>query len=185
MGRGDGTGETQRIASAKQTGDPDRGRTRRNQQSARAVTIHFVHGGIESDIIEGDLAALPGEHLVERGPQRARDLMELGRFEEAEAQFKEAMRLNPREWDVLSSWGTLLARQKRMPDAIEKWKQAIKLNPESATPFNAWGNALYELGRNSEASKKYQLALQRDPDSEAIQANLRQALAKTQRAVPR
>src|SRR5258707_3797448 len=60
----------------------------------------------------------------------ARDLMELGKLDEASTEFQEALRLNPAAWGDLSIWGTLRARQGRMEEAIAKRSEERRVGKE-------------------------------------------------------
>jgi protein O-GlcNAc transferase len=56
----------------------------------------------------------------------AGDLVELGKITEAEAEYKKALQLDPKNTGALSGCGRVLAKQGRMKEAIEKWTEATK-----------------------------------------------------------
>jgi tetratricopeptide (TPR) repeat protein len=93
--------------------------------------------------------------------QKARACAKVGRFEMAADCYKEAIRLQPRNWVLLCEVSQFLTFQFRDPKmAADMAKTALALNPTcSAERWNALGDALFEWGRTEEARTAYEKAL--------------------------
>jgi len=93
-----------------------------------------------------------------------RDLRDLS---SALADYREVMRLAPREADAFVAAGRILAAQRMVGEAIETLDVAIRLAPTAAN-FAARAEAKLDAGRLQEARSDFSEALQRDPnDAEA------------------
>jgi tetratricopeptide (TPR) repeat protein len=70
---------------------------------------------------------LPDAHL-----QLAKILAEANEYKDAEAEFLQAVKLNPGDPDPYVSWGEMLGNQiGRMEESIDKFGRAIRLSPNS------------------------------------------------------
>lgn len=98
---------------------------------------------------------------------RARGLMDAGRFDEAKRDLEAAARLAPDSPDIKLSLASLLLHQGDAGNALELIAAAEKLAPESGpVRAQAWQSraaALYRLNRYPEALHAYQAALRMDP----------------------
>ncbi|CEG12360.1 hypothetical protein MSIBF_A2190001 [groundwater metagenome] len=61
-------------------------------------------------------------------------LGDLKRFEEAEKEYREAIRLNPNYADAHNNLGNLLGDLKRFEEAEKEYREAIRLNPNYVNP---------------------------------------------------
>ena len=93
--------------------------------------------------------------------QKARACARSGRFELASAFYRDALKLQPRNWVLLAEVSQFLTFSMRDPKAgADMAKVALALNPTcSAELWNALGDALYEFGRTAEARSVYEKAL--------------------------
>jgi tetratricopeptide (TPR) repeat protein len=91
-------------------------------------------------------------------------LLNARQFEEAEAEYAEAMRLSPRSADVLYNSGIALQGLKRFDEAARRFEEAVRIRPAFAEAQFAWGNALQRQDRFGEAVAHYQAALSLKPD---------------------
>src|SRR5260370_41267801 len=66
---------------------------------------------------------------------------ELGDLQ-GEAEFQQAMQMNPGNVPALAEWGGLLAARGRMAEAESKWSAALAINPRSAYVYTAEADAL-------------------------------------------
>ncbi|MBV8230192.1 MAG: glycosyltransferase family protein [Planctomycetaceae bacterium] len=101
-----------------------------------------------------------------------------GRFTEAEACYREALRLRPDEAETHNNLGAALADQGLLEAAIMSYREALRLLPEYADAFYNLGNALRLSGRYAEAVACYGQALRLRPGSAEAHNNLGTALLR-------
>ena len=105
----------------------------------------------------------------------------LGKEEEADASFRNAITLQPDRWQTRNLLGMLLDRQKRHQDALAQYEQGLRVQPDEATLLNNAGLAYYLLGRYEEATQSFEQALRTGSGQPKIHNNLGLALAKLHR----
>jgi tetratricopeptide (TPR) repeat protein len=88
-----------------------------------------------------------------------------GRFDEALAEYREALRLEPRSYQIHNSYGNLLGKMDRPDEALAEYREAIRLNPQIPFLHNNLGAELARLGRFDEAMNAFTNAAQLDPVS--------------------
>ncbi len=129
-------------------------------------------------LLEQGLAAAsadPGaasELRVNLGFLRARQ----GRTGEAEVQYGEALKADPRQWAALYNWGNLLAAQGRLGEAEQKLRAARRLNPDDTGIANNLGLVLLLEGRAGAAVETLSDALRSFPDDARLLTSLGRAL---------
>ncbi|MDW3224976.1 MAG: tetratricopeptide repeat protein [Paracoccaceae bacterium] len=75
-----------------------------------------------------------------------------GNWEEAEADFRAALEINPNQPQVLNYLGySLVEKRENLDEALEMIERAIGLSPDSGYIIDSLGWALYRLGRFEEA----------------------------------
>ena len=112
-------------------------------------------------------------------------LYQRGRFEEAERELREAIRLEPQNpWPHLNL-GKLFRTSDRLDEAEACYRQAIGLDLANPHPWNLLGSCLRELGRIEEAIGAFREALSRKPDFREAHSNLCYDLHFDPRATPR
>ena len=100
-----------------------------------------------------------------------------GRFNEAEAYFKEALELDPGYYKAHDAWASFLTIQARYKEADEHYRQALQFEPEHAKVYNGWGLLFARQGRLAEAIERYKQALRIRPDLAEAHYNWGRALA--------
>jgi tetratricopeptide (TPR) repeat protein len=82
----------------------------------------------------------------------------------AEAAYRKAIELDPKDADPWHGLGNLLVDHLRRPDKAEAaYRKAIELDPKYAAPWNGLGNVLqYHLGRPAGAEAAYRKAIELD-----------------------
>ena len=88
-----------------------------------------------------------------------------GRSDEALAEYREALRLQPRAYQIHNSYGNLLGKMDRTDEALAEYREAIRLNPKIPYLYNNLGAALAKLGRFDEAMNAFTNAARLDPVS--------------------
>ena len=87
-----------------------------------------------------------------------------GKMNEAIAEYREALRLDPASFLAHMRLGAILCDHKHnYGDAIGEFRAAIRINPHDATSYMNLGNALFRLGNFGEAIDEYRTAIRRDP----------------------
>ena len=90
-------------------------------------------------------------------------LLQLGRVDEAEFHYREALRIQPGWPDARLGWADLLAAQGRLGEALEHYEEALQRNPnETRTGTRVaghYGLTLLRVGRFAEARHQIERAL--------------------------
>jgi len=99
-------------------------------------------------------------------------------FEEAEADFKRALKLNERLAYAHSGLGVLYDVQERSSEAEAHHRRAVELEPNKASYLNNLGFSLYVHGKARQAIPVLRDALHIDPTDQRLQNNLAFAYAQ-------
>jgi len=103
---------------------------------------------------------------------RAFDLSEKGRVEEAVAEWTRALALNPEDARANTNLGALLLRQGKLDEAAARFRIAIATDPTLADARDNLGAVLLHRGKVEEAIEQLQRSLEIDPDSTEARVNL-------------
>jgi Tfp pilus assembly protein PilF len=87
-----------------------------------------------------------------------------GRPREAEAEYREALRLKPDYPIAHNDLGTVLAEQGRPREAEAEFREAVRLKPDYPRAHYNLGNALRDQGRPKEAEAAFREAIRLQPD---------------------
>ena len=85
-----------------------------------------------------------------------------GKSSEAIAEYREALRLDPKQFEADSNLGKLLFEQNNFADALPYCELAVRLKPDRATLRNNLGLTLAALGRYDEALAQFAEAARLD-----------------------
>jgi Flp pilus assembly protein TadD len=96
----------------------------------------------------------------------------LGRRDEAEKEYREAIRINPDYANAHNNLAILLNEMGRKEDAEAECREALRINPDYANAHNNLAILLYEMGRKEDAEAEYRDALRINPDSAVAHYNL-------------
>jgi protein O-GlcNAc transferase len=108
-------------------------------------------------------------------------LAALGRFEDAERCYREALRFAPEHPQAHNGLGNALGHRGRFEAAAEHYRAALRLDPRSSEPCFNLAQVLYRLGRFEEAEAACREALRLKPNyAEAYnhRGNIRSALGE-------
>lgn len=95
--------------------------------------------------------------------ERGAAAMRAGRLEDAENDFREAVRLAPTVADAQLDFGLILAREGKIDEAIAALKQSLKLNPQMPSAHQFLGILLYNQHRVAESRQELLAELELDP----------------------
>lgn len=87
----------------------------------------------------------------------------LGKVEDSQAAFGEAVRLDPDDADAQFGLGVTYFRQRRYDEAALRYERAIQVNPRVARYWNNLGCAHLDAGRADVAAHKIRRAVEIDP----------------------
>jgi Flp pilus assembly protein TadD len=158
------------VAGCATSAPPRPDPTNLHKQLARALLAHREW-------------AAATEPLLELQARRPRDAevqallgvayREQGLFEQADAAFTIAIRLDPRRAEAYAGRGILRDVRGEAGDAaLDDFRQAIKLDPNQAGYYNNLGFALYVRGRYEEALQPLREGLRHDPSVRRMRNNL-------------
>ena len=122
------------------------------------------------------------EELVENKFMLALIHYYVGRVDETEKEYREAIRINPNYADAHSNLGILLSDLKRFEEAEKEYREAIRINPNHAEAHSNLGVMLDKLKRFEEAEKEYREAVKISPDDAEAHGNLGIFYSETKRS---
>ena len=99
-------------------------------------------------------------------------LKQLGRLDESEASYRQAIAVKPNHAGAHSNLGGMLREVGRLDEAEASCRQAIAIKPEFAEAHSNLGNTLKELGRLDEAEASFRQAIVLKPDLAEAHYNL-------------
>ena len=89
----------------------------------------------------------------------------MGRWSEAEAAYREAAAIDPRNWQAHYNFGILKMKQREYQRAEEAFRFVIAANPKEADAYVALAAALAKLGKTREAEEQYRKAVAVQPEN--------------------
>jgi tetratricopeptide (TPR) repeat protein len=104
-------------------------------------------------------------------------LLEYKRVEDAKAQLKAALKVNPALAEDHELLGSIFLQQSNLDDAIPQFSQVLKINPKHVEAHLNLGLAFEQQGKFHEAADHFREALRLAPDSPEIKTALNQLLA--------
>ena len=130
-----------------------------------------------------EAAAGAGREEVRRKPNLslphqnlANALRGLGRFDEAIAEYRTAIRINADDSLTHNNLGNVLEERGRLEEAIAEYRAAIRLAPAFAAAHQNLGFALQKEGKLEDAIAEYRTAIRLNPDYAECYDNLGSAL---------
>jgi tetratricopeptide (TPR) repeat protein len=103
-------------------------------------------------------------------------LVSLGRVDEAIAQYRQALAIDPDYAEAHHDLAVALANLGRLDEAIGHYQRAVTIQPNFAEAHNNLGNALADRGQVNSAIAHYQKALEVKPDHAKAHYNLARSL---------
>ncbi|MCC6537905.1 MAG: tetratricopeptide repeat protein [Bryobacterales bacterium] len=101
------------------------------------------------------------------------------KFDQAEAEFRKLLALNPTSTSALNYLGYMMAdRGVRVSEALEMIKKALEQDPNNGAYLDSLGWAYFKLGKLTEAEQSLRRAQERTPKDPTIHDHLGDVLAK-------
>jgi tetratricopeptide (TPR) repeat protein len=123
------------------------------------------------------LLGQPGPGAAEAAINRGIELAEQGKHDEAIAQFREAVRIDPDDADARHRLAITLADQGKLDEAVAEYRAAIRIQPDLAESHYNLGLALYLRGDLDQATVEYRAAIRLNPEFTAAHYEFGKALA--------
>ena len=103
-------------------------------------------------------------------------LVQLGRFDDARAQFEDALRLSPDSAKALNGLGVVFISKQQFADAATILRRALELDPSNLESRGNFGWVLLQLGSNDEAITHLATVKVSHPERYGVRLNLAKAL---------
>lgn len=101
-----------------------------------------------------------------------------GRIDEAMAEYRKALEVNPETGDALVNLGLALSQTGRPEEAVALYRKALQTDPANVKAVDNLGVALFQMGRFDEAIAQFHVAMQMDPTFPKPHVNLGDVLIK-------
>lgn len=144
----------------------------------RAVNLPEFVNIAAGGLLEIDVPAAEFYRLFDS----ALELEQKGRHEEAAAEWRRALALDPSNAKARTNLGIALWSGGARDAAIAEFQQAVQLNPKYAEAHNNLGVAFVQMERYAEAIVHFRAVLQGNPESAQVLNNLAVALMQTGKA---
>ena len=105
-----------------------------------------------------------------------------GRSDEAIADYRLALQINPTYGEAHNNLGVELASRGEIDEAMKCFRDAMRVSPRLASAYSNLGMALVRQGKEREALQQYQESLRLNPDDARVHNNLANLLAGQGRA---
>jgi tetratricopeptide (TPR) repeat protein len=94
------------------------------------------------------------------------------RWAEAEEEFKRAIRLGPRDGEVLRGYGHYLKTMGRTREAITALTHALEMDPRAISTTEILGEAFFAAGDYAQALSQYKACLEAEPTHPVTRENM-------------
>ncbi len=166
------------LAKAQLTGGPD---DRDVEEDLAQMYIRLKRFKDASDELDKAtlLATKPDEKLYAiflRGELYDREKL----YDQAEAQFRKALAIDPQNAAVLNYLGYMLADQgKELPEALKMIRQAVDLEPQNGAYLDSLGWVYFKTGQYSQAEENLRKANERMNTDPTVHDHLGEVYEKT------
>src|SRR5687767_13560387 len=101
-----------------------------------------------------------------------------GNVDNAIAQYREAIKLDPKHLDAMFRLGGVYVQARRFDEGIATWQRYLKATNHAPSAYNNLALCYETAGRFAEAEQTYQAGIQRDPRDQACRVNYGLMLAR-------
>jgi len=142
------------IADSKNTG----------AKSAPVVKVKDLQGTVQTIVTPVAIPASArqmAQHANDRGLQFYKEK----HYDEAEAQFTEALKLRPDFALAANNLGFVYYKREKYAEAARWFENTVKIDPSRAIAYLNLGDSYFHVGDNAKAKKAYQTYLELSPNS--------------------
>ena len=119
-----------------------------------------------------ETAKKPYKDEAVRHYNRGHDLHKQGFYNQAIAEYRQAVLADDRMEEAHTNLGLIYAGQKNFAKAMESFKKSLALNPNRTNALNGLGAVLYAKNRPQEAMEQWKKAVQIDPNFASAYFNI-------------
>jgi Flp pilus assembly protein TadD len=149
------------------------------QEQAWLALGHLVEGGKPDEAMDAYQQAAA---LAPRDPEpplfAAMTLEKMGRFADAEQEYRLVLGLQPSSTDALTGLANLYMRGHQFPEALAVLRKLVSLQPENAGAHMQLGRMLATAGQNEDAIAELQSAVRLDAKDTGAQLDLAELYVK-------
>ncbi|HET7213513.1 MAG TPA: tetratricopeptide repeat protein [Terriglobia bacterium] len=110
-------------------------------------------------------ASLAAQETARQHAERGIELAQSGNLPAAEAEFRHALRLDPRDPQVLGNLGTVLAMEGKLEESNPVLEKAIRLDPQALVLRQYLAANLWQLHKPAEAKPQLEIILKAQPQN--------------------
>jgi len=131
------------------------------------------YAGMARALEEAERLSEPGEEMENILYMRGAMYERMKKYDEAEAEFRKILEMNPRNASALNYLGYMFAdRDVRLDEALELVRRAVDLDPHNGAFLDSLGWVYYRLGKLEEAERYLRQALDRVPRDPVVNDHL-------------
>lgn len=144
--------------------------------AAASVTVRDLQGGEQKIVTPG---AVPGtaRQLAQRANDRGLQHYKEKQYDQAEAQFTEALKLRPDFALAANNLGFVFYKQEKYREAARWFENTVKMDPSRAIAYLNLGDAYFKAGDGARAKVAYKTYLELAPTASTAPA-VRQKMEK-------
>ncbi|MFC5399226.1 polysaccharide deacetylase family protein [Undibacterium jejuense] len=142
------------IADSKNTG----------AKSAPVVKIKDLQGTVQT-IVTPVAIPVSARQMAQHANDRGLQFYKEKHYDEAEAQFTEALKLRPDFALAANNLGFVYYKREKYAEAARWFENTVKIDPSRAIAYLNLGDSYFHVGDNAKAKKAYQTYLELNPNS--------------------
>ncbi|WP_052250824.1 tetratricopeptide repeat protein [Xanthomonas sacchari] len=132
--------------------------------SKPAVVVKDLQGGERPLAVPAAAGPVSDRQRAQRANDRGLQLYKEKRYDEAEAQFTEALKLRPDFALAANNLGFIYYRQGKYAQAVRWLENTLKIDPSRAVAYVNLGDAYRQLGDAAKAKRAFQTYLELQPN---------------------
>jgi tetratricopeptide (TPR) repeat protein len=147
------------------------------------LALSFLTSPNTSQKDNSNISVTSGSTRAADHNEKAEALSEQKKYPEAEAEYRQAVEIEPDNAKYRDDLGLALLQQKKYGEAEAEYRKAVELDPNSADYHNRLGLTLIQQTRYLEAEAEYRKAIQLDSNNASYHVDLAGSLHYQQKHV--